>query len=168
MAGKTKSNVQVIAPDAYPQMVSRAQAAAMSRALRSHVTAVTASRVIEESGELLRGAVRTYVEELETAGANLEMVLEKAHEIRGFAETAGMLSTGRIADGLCHYFDDSEQLGIAPDAAVVALHVSAIGRTARDPDSTAHMNDIVAKELALLAGRKLAESRRALKKLIKP
>ncbi|HVZ27638.1 MAG TPA: hypothetical protein VG798_03195, partial [Rhizomicrobium sp.] len=81
------------------------------------------------------------------------------HEIRGFAETAGMLSTGRIADGLCRYFDDAAQSGVPVDEAVVALHVSAIGRTARDTDALSHMNDVVAKELAALAARKLAESR---------
>jgi hypothetical protein len=163
MPNKTKPNAQMIPPDAYPQMVSKAQAAAMSRTLTSHVTAVTATRVIEESGEGLRDAVRHYAEELEGAGTNLELVLDKAHEIRGFAETAGMLATGRIADGLCRYFDDAEQSGIVPDAAVVALHVSAIGRTARDTCTVSQMNDVVAKELALLAGRKLAESRKALK-----
>ena len=78
---------EVIPPDAYPQMVSKAQAVLMARTLRSHVTAVTATRVIEDSGEILRGAVRAYVEELEEAGMDFELVSEKAHEIRGFAET---------------------------------------------------------------------------------
>jgi hypothetical protein len=163
MSQKTKPDVQMIPPDAYPQMVSRADAAILSRTLRSHVTAVTASHVIEDCGEILRDAVRLYVGELEAAGRDLELVSDKAHEIYGFAETAGMLSTGRIADGLCRYLDESEQLGVAPDEAVVALHVSAIGRTARDPDTMTHMNDVVAKELAMLAGRKLAEIRKALK-----
>jgi hypothetical protein len=150
----------MIPPDAYPQMVSKVHAAAMARTLRSNVTAVTASRIIEDNGEALRDAVRGYVEELEEAGTDFVLVSEKAHEIRGFAETAGMLSTGRIADGLCRYFDDAEQQGLAPDKAVVALHVSAIGRSARDTDAISHMSDVVAKELAVLAGHKLAESRR--------
>jgi hypothetical protein len=160
MTMKNKSKVQVIAPDAYPQMVSKAQAAGMARTLRSNVTAVTANRVIEESGESLREAVRAYVAELEAAGMDHALLSEKAHEIRGFAETAGMMSTGRIADGLCRYFDDADQAGVRPDHAVVALHVSAIGRTARDTNVLNQMNDVVARELALLAGRKLAESRR--------
>jgi hypothetical protein len=163
MSQKPKPKAQVIPPDAYPQMVSKARAAVMARTLRSHVTAVTAARVIEDSGETLREAVRLYVEELEQAGMNLELISEKAHEIRGFAETAGMLSTGRIADGLCRYFDEADQSGLVPDAAVVALHVSAIGRTARDTCSVSRMNDVVAKELAMLASRKLAESRKAFK-----
>jgi hypothetical protein len=160
MTMKNKIEVQVIPPDAYPQMVSKAQAANMARTLRSNVTAVTASRVIEESGESLREAVRAYVAELEGAGMDFDLLSEKAHEIRGFAETAGMMSTGRIADGLCRYFDDADQAGVRPDHAVVALHVSAIGRTARDTGVLSQMNDVVARELALLAGRKLAESRR--------
>jgi hypothetical protein len=150
---------EVIPPTAYPQMVSKAQAQLMARTLRSAVTAVTANRVIEDSAEGLREAVRAYVEELEKAGMDYELVSEKAHEIRGFAETAGMLSTGRIADGLCRYFDDAHQSGVPLDHAVVALHISAIGRTARDTDALSHMNDVVAKELAGLAARKLAESR---------
>ncbi len=150
---------EVIPPSAYPQMVSKAQAVLMARTLRSQVTAVTASRVIEDSGEILRDAVRAYVEELEQAGMNFELVSEKAHEIRGFAETAGMLSAGRIADGLCRYFDDADKAGVPADAAVVALHVSAVGRTARDPDALSHMNDVVARELSALAGKKLAEAR---------
>ena len=160
---KPKIKTQVIPPDAYPQMVSKAQAANMARTLRSNVTAVTATRVIEESGESLREAVRAYVGELEGAGLDFEILSDKAHEIRGFAETAGMLSTGRIADGLCRYFDDAEQAGVSPDKAVVALHVSAIGRTARDPDALSQMSDVVARELSQLASRKLAESRRAAK-----
>jgi hypothetical protein len=160
---KPKSKAQVIPPDAYPQMVTKAQAANISRVLRSNVTAVTANRVIEESGDGLREAVRNYVAELEAAGMDFELLSDKAHEIRGFAETAGMMATGRIADGLCRYFDDAAQAGVQPDRAVVALHVSAIGRTARDTDMMSQMNDVVARELALLAGRKLAESRRAVK-----
>jgi len=46
---------------------------------------------------------------------------------------------------------------------VVALHVSAICRTARDPNAMNQMNDVVAKELSKLAARKIAESRKALK-----
>jgi preprotein translocase subunit Sec61beta len=163
MSQEPKPKAQVIPPDAYPQMASKAQAAIMSRALRSPGAAATATRVIEDSAETLREAVRLYAEELEQAGANLELISDKAHEIRGFAETVGMLSTGRIADGLCRYFDEADQSGIAPDVAVVALHVSAIIRTARDPSSVGQMNDVVAKELAMLAARKLAESRKALK-----
>ena len=153
--------VEVIPTDAYPQMVSkpRRPAPLMARTLRNPATAATAARVIEDSGDILRQAVRAYVEELEQAGANFALVFDKAHEIRGFAETAGMLSTGRIAEGLCRYFDATAQANVAPDAAVVTLHVSAIGRTARDTDARSHMSDVVARELSVLAARKLSEGR---------
>ena len=164
MPQKTRSKAQFIPPDAYPQMVSKAQAANIARTLRSNVTAVTATRVIEDSGEMLREGVRGYVGELEKAGMDFSLLSEKAHDIRGFAETAGMFSTGRIADGLCRYFDDAARAGVPPDTAVVVQHVSAISRSARDPDAMSQMNDMVARELAVLAGRKLAESRKALKK----
>src|SRR3984885_8226098 len=99
-----KSKVQMIQPDAYPQMVNRAQAALMGRELRSPQAATAAGRVIDHSGEKLRAAINSYVAELEESGSDLQLVSDRAHEIRGFAETAGMLCTGRIADGLCRYF----------------------------------------------------------------
>ena len=49
MTMKNKIKAQVIPPDAYPQMVTKAQAEGITRVLRSNVTAVTASRVIEET-----------------------------------------------------------------------------------------------------------------------
>ena len=58
-------------------MVSKAQAANMARTLRSNVTAVTASRVIEDSGEVLRDAVRDYVDELEEAGHGFRTAVGK-------------------------------------------------------------------------------------------
>jgi hypothetical protein len=158
---------EMIPPDAYPQMVSKAQAKLIAQMLRSHATTAAAARVIEENGDMLREAVRLYVEELEEAGMDFAAVAGKAHEIRGFAETAGMLSTGRIAGGLCRYFDAVAQAGVVADPAVVALHVSAIGRSARDPDARNHMNDMVAQELSALAGKKLAEARETGSKLIK-
>ena len=152
----------MIPPDAYPQMVSKAQAKLMVQVLRSSATTAAAARAVEDQGEALRGAVRGYVEELEKAGSDFDFISDKAHHIRGFAETAGMLSTGRIANGLCRYFEDAALAGVPPDPAVVSLHVSAIGRAARDPDARSRMNDMVARELSALAGKKLAEARRKL------
>ena len=153
---------EMIPPDAYPQMVGKAQARLIARVLRSQATTAAAARVIEENGESLRDAVQGYVEELEKAGMNFERIADRAHDIRGFAETAGLLSTGRIAGGLCRYFDDAQQAGVPPDPVVVGLHVSAIGRAARDPDARSRMTDAVARELSALAGKKLAESRQKL------
>jgi hypothetical protein len=151
-----KPKMQMIQPDAYPQMVSKAQAALMGRELRSPQVAAAAARVIDNSAEKLREAINAYVAELEESGADLQLVSDRAHEIRGFAETAGMMSTGRIADGLCRYFEEMGKKGAAPDPGVVALHVSSIIRTARDPDVEKQMSDLVARELAVLVARKLA------------
>jgi hypothetical protein len=148
---------QMIPPDAYPQMVAKSDAAAISRMLKSPDTVVRGSRVIVNATESLRGGVREYVHQLEAAGSNLTLICGMAHEIRGFAETAGLSATGRIADGLCRYFDESEQLGVGPDTAIVRLHVSAIARAARAEDEVSQMSDVVAKELSALVNHKLTE-----------
>jgi hypothetical protein len=153
---------QVIPPDDYPQMVNKSDAAKMARALRSPETAARAAKVIQQQGQKLQLAVHDYVRELENATGNLPLIFEKAHELRGFAETAGLRATGRIAAGLCRYFDDMERLGATPDKAVIALHVSAIGRAARAKDEAGRMSDTVVKELAALVAHKLAETKAAL------
>ena len=43
-------------------------------------------------------------------------IFDKVHEIRGFAETAGLVTTGRIADILCRYMDDMQRIGKPLDA----------------------------------------------------
>ena len=152
---------QLIPPDDYPQMVSKSEAAKMARALRSPETAALGAHVIRSQGPSLRLAVHDYVRELENAGGDLRLVFEKAHELRGFAETAGLSATGRIASGLCRYFDEMEKLRAAPDHAVVMLHVSAIARAARAKDEAGRTSDAVVKELAALVAHKLAETKAA-------
>ncbi len=88
----------------------------------------------------------------------MAVVFDKIHEIRGFAENAGMLSTGRIAEVLCHYMDDMDRLGLPADATIVALHVSAISRAAAAEEDDVRMGEIVAAELAALVTRKLMEA----------
>ena len=70
----------------------------------------------------------------------------------------GLPATARIAEGLCHYLERSRELGAPADAAVIALHVSAIGRATRDSDHGGQTSQIVTSELAALAARKLAEA----------
>ena len=153
------AKARIIPPEAYPQMVSRSDAAKMSRALRSGDTVTRGAKAIQNAGQALREAVRDYVRELEEAIGNYEITADKAHEIRGFAETAGLRATGRIADGLCRYFEEMRKLGAPPDTAVIALHVSAIVRAANAEDEASRMSDVVAKELASLVSHKLAETR---------
>lgn len=153
------TKVQIIPPDGYPQMVSKSEAAKISRALRSPDALAQGARVIEEASQTLRDGVRHYVRALEEAIGDHALTSEKAHEIRGFAETAGLAATGRIADGLCRYFDEMDKLAADPDLEVIALHVSAIARAAFAEDEAIRMGDMVAKELDTLVHHKLAETK---------
>jgi hypothetical protein len=155
----TRKKGQIIAPGDYPQMLEKSQAAKFAKTLRSAVTTAKAVRIIEDAAEPLREALLVYVAELEAAGANHALVSDKAHEIKGFADTAGLPATARIAEGLCRYLEQSQELGLAADGAVIALHVSAIGRASRDSDHGGQAGEAVAKELAALAARKLAAAK---------
>ena len=148
---------QMISPDAYPQLLPPAQAARFSKMLRSADTAADADRILKNAAAPLREAILTYVAELEAA-LDPSRISEKAHEIKGFADTAGLPATARIAAGLCRYMEQSDVAGDLPDKAVVALHVSAIGRAARALDLDGQMGETVAGELAKLAAQKLAEA----------
>ena len=154
-----KKKAQIIPPDLYPQMVSRRDAAKLSRILRSGETLARGANVIQEAGAHLREGVRDYVRELEDAIGDHEISFDKAHEIRGFAETAGLKATGRIADGLCRYLEEMAKLDAEPDTAVVTLHISAIVRAAHAEDEASRMSEVVAKELAALVGHKLSEAK---------
>ena len=158
MKTTTGKQPQIIAPDAYPQMMSKPGAARASKTLRSTQTAEKAQAAIEAQVPALRAALLGYVEELENAPNDLTLVFEKAHEIRGMAETAGLVTTGRIADILCRYMDDMERIKRPVDLTLVALNVSAIGRAARAEDGDAAMGDAVATELAALVARRLSDA----------
>lgn len=150
---------QIIPPDSYPQMASKADIAKMSRALRSREAIKAGTRAIEDASESLRDGVRDYVKALERADGDYQQTSEKAHEIRGFAETAGLAATGRIADGLCKYFEEMDKLVIEPDWEVIGLHVSAIARAAYAEDEAIRMGDMVARELEALVDHKLQETK---------
>lgn len=152
-----KKKAQIILPDHYPQLVNKADAAKISRLLRSGKALAEGARVIKEAGTHLRQGVRDYVRELEEAIGDHEITFDKAHEIRGFAETAGLKATGRIADGLCRYFEELAKLEAEPEPAVVALHISAIVRAAHAEDEASRMSEVVAQELAALVNHKLSE-----------
>lgn len=157
MKTAVKKQPQVIAPDAYPQMMSKPNAARAALTLRSAQVAEKAQAAMEAQIPAMRAAILGYVEELEKAQGDMTLVFEKAHEIRGFAETAGLVTTGRIADILCRYMDDMERIKLL-DVTLVALNVSAIGRAARTEDGNAAMGDVVAAELAALVARRLADA----------
>lgn len=155
----TRKTPQIIPPDAYPQMVPKAMAAKFAGALRSRETAMRGSKALASHGLDLRDVVRGYVEELEKGADDAKLVYDRAHEIRGLAETAGLSATGRIAEGLCRYLDQLEDMCKIPETPVVMLHVSAICRAARAEDEATRMSEVVAAELAALVNRKLTEAR---------
>ena len=152
---------QIIAPDAYPQMLSRQNAARASETLRSAQTALKAQAAVAAQIPAMHAAILGYAEELENARGDMALVFEKAHEIRGFAETAGLVTTGRIADILCRYMDDMERIKKPVDAMIVALNVAAIARAARTEDGDVAVGEKVAAELAALVARRLADAGQA-------
>jgi hypothetical protein len=153
-----RKQAQIIAPDAYPQMVSKPNAVRAMQTLRSAQVAANAQAALDAQVPAMRAAILQYVEELENAQGDMTIVFERAHEIRGFAETAGLVTTGRIAEILCRYMDDMERIKKPLDTTLVALNVSAIGRAARGEDGNAAMGDAVAAELAALVARRLADA----------
>ena len=156
----TPKKAQFIAPDAYPQMMSRADAARALLTLRSDKAMARAEAAVDACAQPLRLAILEYVAEMERASADMDLVFERVHEIRGFAETANMASTGRIADILCRYMDDMRRAGKPTDSHIVALHVAAIARAARAEEDDTTMGEIVAQELAALVARRLTEAQK--------
>jgi hypothetical protein len=158
MKNAPKKQAQIIAADAYPQMLNRQNAVRAIETLRSAQTAANAQAAIAAQVPALRAAILEYVDALENAEGDMTIVFAKAHEIRGFAESAGLVTTGRIADILCRYMDDMERIGKPMDTTLVALNVSAIGRAARAEGNDVAMGDAVAAELAALVARRLADA----------
>jgi chemotaxis protein histidine kinase CheA len=157
MPKNSKAKAQLITPDNYPQMLSKPRAARALHTLRTPETAAKAQTVMEEAMPAMRAAILQYVEEMERAGDDMTRLFEAAHEIRGFAETAGMVTTGRIAEVLCRYMDDITRFNRPLDTTIVALHVSAIARTARAEDDNVRTSQAVAAELAALVAKRLSE-----------
>ena len=147
-----------IMPGAY-SVFPRKTAAGLLQALRDPEIVAAAVRVIVEKAEDLRVAVLAHIDRIADAGRACDPVAtyEQAHEIRGLAGNAGLLATGRIANGLCKYLDAMDRAEHQPDQALVALHLEAIGRAAHAEDEATRLGDTVANELAALVDRKLAE-----------
>jgi chemotaxis protein histidine kinase CheA len=88
--------------------------------------------------------------------SDLAATFEQAHEIRGLAGNAGLVATGRIANGLCKYLDAIDRARRQPDQGLVALHLEAIARAAHAEDEATRLGEEVANELAALVDKKLA------------
>ena len=147
-----------IPPGAYP-VFSRDTAAQLSHALRDPEIIAVAARVIASKAEEMRIAVLAHVDRIGAAArvSDLAATFEQAHEIRGLAGNAGLVATGRIANGLCKYLDAIDRARRQPDQGLVALHLEAIARAAHAEDEATRLGDTVANELAALVDKKLAE-----------
>jgi len=152
-----RQRVEFVPPDAYPQVLPRAQVRAFVQQLMSEDTVSRASRAIAAHSVDLRKAILSYAETLQACG-DREQLYATAHEIRGIAETAGLGATGRIADKLCRYLDGAAQAGMPTDPAAVRLHVDAIVRAARAADEAEQLGSAVARELDALASHTLRET----------
>ena len=146
-----------IMPGAYP-VLPRETASSLLRALRDPEVVATAARVVADKAEDLRIAVLAHVDRIADAARACDPVatFEQAHEIRGLAGNAGLVATGRIANGLCKYLDAIRRAVRQPDQELVALHLEAIARAARAEDEATRLGDTVAGELAALVDKKLA------------
>jgi hypothetical protein len=149
---------ELIQPDAYPQMVSKRDGLRCVQALQSDRVALKARTAMASYTPMLRDAIMEYVEALEEHGADLERVFAVAHEIRNFAENAGMATAGRVAENLCRYMDEMERVKKPVDPAIVSLHVAAIARAARAEEDDAKMGDLVTAELNALVKRRLNDA----------
>ncbi|MBI3677316.1 MAG: Hpt domain-containing protein [Proteobacteria bacterium] len=160
MTSKYVRRIDVIPPQAYPQMMRRADALKFILLAGSQEALQRAVRAVANCSTELKHAVFDHVERLQeaTSQAQVQAVYDEAHEIRGIAATIGLISTGRIANSLCTYIDATQRAAVAADAAVITLHVEAIARAAFAEDEATRLGDEVADELSSLVTYKLGEN----------
>jgi len=157
-AKRLPSGAEMIAANAYPAVMSKNEAAHFIANLKSEETGKRAEETIAASSNVMRNAVEGYVRALGEASRkhDVNAMFAQAHEIRGIAETAGLGVAGRMANGLCLYFDALD--GKEADKTTVRLHIEAIQRVVSGEDEGAIAN-VVAEELTSLVIRKLGESK---------
>lgn len=158
MTEQPVKKAEFIQPDAYPQMLSKANGIRALQTLQSPQVHAKAQHAMNACAPMLQDVIHDYIAALEEAGADPAQIFAILHEVRGFAENAGMVTTGRIADSLCRYMDEMQRVMKSADATVIALHVQAIGRAARAEQDDPDMTDAVAAELNALVMRRLAEA----------
>ncbi|HZQ40255.1 MAG TPA: hypothetical protein VFA87_05665 [Rhizomicrobium sp.] len=159
MARQTSdTDVELIEPEDYPQMVSKRDSLRCMQTLQSDRVVLKAKTAMASYTPMLRDAILEYVEALEGAGTDLTQIFAIAHEIRNFAANAGMGTAGRVAENLCRYMDEMERVQKPVDPAIVTLHVAAIARAARAEEDDAKMGDVVSGELNALVKRRLNDA----------
>jgi hypothetical protein len=154
----SETEAELIQPDDYPQMVSKRDGLRCMQTLQSDRVALKAKTAMTSYAPMLRDAIMDYVEALEEAGTDLGRIFGIAHEIRNFAENAGMATAGRVAENLCRYMDEMDRVKKPVDPAIVTLHVAAIARAARAEEDDAKMGDVVSGELNALVKRRLTDA----------
>jgi|WetSurMetagenome_2_1015567.scaffolds.fasta_scaffold629477_1 HPt (histidine-containing phosphotransfer) domain-containing protein len=162
---KTSGKCTMIQPGSYPGLPSAA-AAAISRQLRAPSIAAAAEQALEGGSGQIREAVLVHIDRLQAAvermqaaveSGNFDNIYGEAHEVRGLAGNAGLNAAAAIAAELCRYLDALIGADIAPEAAVVQIHLEATIRAARAEDEAPRLGDTVAAVLSLLVTKKLAE-----------
>ncbi len=155
---ETAKKVEVIEPDAYPQMISKRNVVRAVATLQSQHVALKAKTAMNAYAPMLRDAIMDYVEALEEAGGDTARIFAIAHEIRNFGETAGMVTTGKVAEVLCRYMDEMERLKKPMDQTIISLHIATIARAARAEDEDKAVGHTVAAELETLVNRRLGDA----------
>lgn len=162
---KNSGKCIMIQPGAYPVLPATA-AAAISRRLRDPATTEAAEQALDGGAGQIREAVMVYIDRLQlqlermqaaVAGGAFECIYGEAHEVRGLAGNAGLTAAAAIAGQLCRYLDALTRAGLAPETAVVQLHLEAAIRAARAEDEATRLGGTVADVLALLVSKKLSE-----------
>jgi hypothetical protein len=150
--------VQIIVPEAYPQMLNKSDAARAMLVMCAPETRAKAEAAARSCAAPMRAAVLKYVSEMEEAGEDTAQIFDKVHEIRGFADTAGLFTTGRISKILCRYIDNMGHIQRPIETNLVMLHVVAIARAARAEEGDTAAGEAVAAELAALVAQRLEEA----------
>jgi hypothetical protein len=152
-----KRKAEFIDVKAQPPLMRQIDVAHVVALLKSETAARRAGRAMMARTQQLRDVVLDYVGALERASqtGDHNTIYAEAHEIRGLAETVGLVAAGRIANKLCLYIDTAMRRGQTPDRMVMTLHVEAVGRSARAKDEATRLGADVVRELEALAAHKL-------------
>lgn len=155
----------VVQPGAYP-VLPPAAAQAISRRLRDPSAAAAAETALQASAADIRDAVQVHIDRLQAhigrmqaaiAAGDFARIYDEAHEVRGLAGNAGLTASAEIAAILCRYLDALVRADVTPEPAVVQLHLEAVVRAAQTEDEATRLGSTVARVLATLVDKKIAE-----------
>jgi hypothetical protein len=150
--------VVTVEPGRYP-VFSSATAMRLTHALQDEDVSQKAQQAIARSAAAMRTVVLDYIRRVEAAARedDYTRIYEEAHEIRGLAGNAGLVTTQLAANSLCRYLDALAVAAHTPERIVIRLHLEAIARTAHAEDEATQLGDTVVNQLALLVEKKLDE-----------